>query len=412
VKRTTTLALGASAALGVLCAVCNIYTADLVTSTPGPAAGQGVGWWSGVGASGCYSAKMPAAAGRPTGHDTAELPPIYLAIRDLRLGSRAPDGGADPNAWQSLGFDLDSTCTSSPTCPMDDPVVSCKPTGAAVPTDGNYCRDNMFGKLEGYAANIPEIGGKYGLSDDAFNCALCRGDYNFLIRISHYNGKESDDQVRVDLYPSPGLEAPLPWSCTDGTWRNHPCFTSDAPWLVRDIGLTAKQGGPALPDAVIADANGYVRQGTLVLQLPPGSVFWFPGKRAAATAFPLTFSQSIVTGQLHKAADGTWSVDDGVIAGRSRKEDLIAAFRLIGFCETDTNYSVMTNFLSTGLDVLADGGNAPGVACDALSVGVGFTAIQAVAGKVAHVEPLVECQPGADAGAEAGADAAKDAAKD
>ena len=51
---------------------------------------------------------------------------------------------------------------------------------------------------------------------------------------------------------------------------------------------------------------------------------------------------------------GAPNVDDGVIAGRSRKEDLIAAFRLIGFCEGDTNYSVMTNFLSTGLDVLAD----------------------------------------------------------
>ena len=401
---TLALAGGATAFI----ASCNIYTPDLVSSD----GGSGVGWWSGNDDAGCFSAKMPTPADRPAPGDQAELAPIYLAIGDMRMGSQNTSFQPDPNAWEDLGFDLDGVCTNSPTCTTDTPLVSCKPTLSEVAYDGNYCRDNTFGRLEVQASSIPEVGGKYGLNDDAFNCALCTGAYNFIIKLSKYNGTPNDDSVRLDMYPSPGLENVLPWSCQDPTWRSHPCFTADMPWLIRDTAVTSPtDGGAGLPDAVLSDPNAYVRGGYLVASLPPDTLFWFPtipGRKAdVATAFPLKLAQGIVAGRVIKGQDGTWTVDDGTIAGRSRESDMIEGFNLIGFCASNdqTNYNLMQSFLHGKLDILADGGSDPNTTCDGVSVGIAYTARQAPAGALIHVDDLVPCAAAGDGGAKGGADA-------
>ena len=405
--------LGAVAAAVATCVVfCNVYSPDLTAGTPAPDAGTGVGWWSKpVGT--CFSAGTPKPSDRPAPASAVTIPPIVIALRSMRIGSLDADNKFDFLAWQDLGLDLDGVCTSSPTCPADAPIGSCKPTSAAAATDGNYCRDNTFGRLEVNAANIPEVGGKYGLNDDAFNCALCTGAYNFLIKISGYNGLANDDQVRLDFYPSPGLEAPLPWDCKSPDWRNHPCFTPDLPWLVRDTAVATPQGGPTLPDATLADPNAYIRDGYLVANLPKDALFWFPfikGRKSnIATPFPLRFAQGIVTGHLKKAPDGTWSVEDGTIAGRTRGADVIQGFRLIGFCESDPNFSLMQTFLQSNLDILASGQNDPTITCDSISVGIAYSATQAVAGKLIHVDDLAECPPVPDGGTDAAVDGASDA---
>ncbi len=411
-KTLAAIALASGAA--TFASYCSVYTSDLV---PAIEAGSGVGWWSGPeGDSGCFSAKMPSASARPapvTG--TTDVPPIYLAIGDMRLGSQDPNFQPDASAWKDLGMDIDNVCTNSPTCQSNDTVVSCAPTVTAIPYDGNYCRDNTFGRLEVQAASIPEVGGKYGLNDDAFNCALCTGAYNFVIRITNYNGTPNDDSIRIDFYPSPGLVNVLPWVCTDPNWRSHPCFTADMPWLLRDVGVAGDAGGPAPDNAVIADSNAFVHDGYIVAQLPAETLFWFPaikGRKAdVPNAFPLKFTQALVAGKLTKAQDGTWSVADGTIAGRSRETDIIEGFRLIGFCESDPNYTLMQSFLHGNLDVLANGGNDPNTTCDAISVGIAFTAQQATPGPLIHVDDLVECT-GADGGTEGGTDAGSDAPSD
>jgi hypothetical protein len=322
----------------------------------------------------------------------------------MRFGAQELDGGVSTTAWKDIGFDLDNTCTSSDTCLGDGgpPAVSCKSTGAGIPFDGDYCRDNTFGRLEVTASTIPELGGKYGLDDDAFNCALCVGDYNFVIKFSDYNGTAEDDHVRVDLYPSPGLDTPLPWNCTNGEWKNHPCITPDQPLNIQDSHTT--QSGPDLADSDISDPNAFVHEGYVVITLPPNTQFAFPGKRpGVATAYPVVFQQGLVSGHFSKAQDGTWALDDGIIAGRSSTAAMITGLRQIGLCESDPNYTLITNFLTANLDVLADGGTDPNATCDALSFGIGFTAGQQTAGKLVHVDPLVECQgPDFDGGTDAG----------
>lgn len=390
----TVFVLGCNAVLGI---------GDPISApveTPPPEAGAGVGFWSGPGDRGCLSAKAPTPAQRPSIQSTKEIPPIYLAIQSVRRGSTNETGQLDNNAWQTIGFDLDGLCTGADTCTGTDSPPSCKPTVPQISTDGQLCRDNTFGRLMYATSLVPEVSNKYGLNDDAITCALCVGDYNYLLRISGYNGEPNDDQVRVDLYPSPGLEKPLPWNCADSSWKDHPCFTPDEQFTITSAATAAPSQGPDLTDAVAFDDAAYVRDGYLVFQLPDNTMLWFPGYKASAPEYPMRFQTATVAGKLAKDADEVWRVTDGTIGGRILGTELVKGFRELGICEQDPNYSVLVDFVTKNLDVLADGRTDPSATCDAMSAGVAFTAQQVLAGKQVAVEPLTECVfRGSDAGA-------------
>jgi hypothetical protein len=348
---------------------------------------------------------MPTEADRPPPGSDKVLPPIYLAVQSTRLGSLAENGQLDNNAWQDIGFDLDGVCTGVESCTGDDSPPSCKPTVPQISTDGHDCRDNTFGRLEYAAALVPELSKKYGLSDDAFNCALCVGDYNYLFRISNYNGEANDDSVRVDLYPSPGLDKPLPWDCKDPSWKDHPCFTPDEKFQVTPDSMSAPQAGPDLSDSNVFDAAAYVRDGYLVVKFPDNTLVWFPGYKALVVAFPILIQKGLMAGKLTHDVDGVWRITDGTIGGRVKGTDLVQGFRDLGLCEADPNYSVMVDFVNKNLDVLSDGTNDSDATCDAMSTAFAFTAQQVVAGKLSTVEPLKECVLRGTAVDDAGADA-------
>jgi hypothetical protein len=410
------LVLGLSAGVFHLSGyACNVYDPSLLEldKTDRPPSKNGIGWWSKKDEKGCFSAGVPTEGDRPPPKGDKDVGPITLAVRTMRLGSLNEQQALDPNAWQDIGFDIDGVCTASETCDVagsELPPQSCKAGASALPRDGRHCRDNTFGRLEHAAALVPELSKKYGLSDDAFNCALCVGHYNFLIKITGYNGEADDDRLRVDLYPSPGLEKPFPWDCTQPDWRQKPCFTPDMPWTIQEDVLTEKRPGPDLPSSKLFDDNAYVREGYLVTHLPGDTLFWFPGYAGVVVAYPLRIQQGVVAGKLVRGPDGVYRIDDGMVAGRTKGEDLVKAFRLIGLCETtDSNYSIMTDFISANVDVITDGRSDPNVPCDGMSLGIAFTALQAKAGRLETVEPLVECvqpktklNPGPDGGADGG----------
>ena len=391
--------------LAALSGACRVYDSSLLLpgdagATPSDAStpfGGGIGWWSGSGDQGCFSAGVPGDSKRPAPQAAADLDPVYLAIASVRLGGTDPDGAANKDAWKSLGFDLDSTCSASPTC-AGAVSTSCKPLQPAA--DGNACRDNTFGKLAVLVETDETVARKYGLNESAFNCALCKGQYGFLIKVSGYNGTSTDDRVRVDLYPSPGLESGVnPEDCTTSNWSRTVCFQSSFPWKVQRSSMPAPAAGPDLPAATHFDENAYVRDGYVIVHLPPSTPFWFPASPgAAATSFPLVIEQGVVTGKLVQAADTTWSLEDGVLSGRSTSAALLDGFARIGLCQDDPFYDFIQTFLDSSLDILASGGSNPDTACNALSVGVGFTARQATAGALDEVVLPEPCTVSPDAG--------------
>jgi len=399
----------AALAVASVAVECNTYDASLLEgdATNTPARKNGVGWWSKKDGRGCFSAGIPKPEDRPSPRGDKDVGPIVLAVSSMRLGSLNEQGQIDKNAWQDLGFDLDGVCTASDTCPSDDPPPGCQSPSSQLVRDGFHCRDNTFGRLEYSATAVTQLAGTYGLSDDAFNCALCAGQYNFLFRITGYNGEADDDRVRIDIYPSPGLEAPLPLDCRDPGWKDkNLCFSADMPWTVQDTSVAEPRGGPDLPPSKVFDDAAYVREGYVVTRLPGETLFWFPGYKAAFVSFPVRIQQGLVIGKLARGADRLWTISDGVIAGRVRREHLIEGFQLIGFCRENepNNYGLMETFINENLDVLADGRSDAKSACDAMSLGLGFAARQARAGKLEPVAPLEPCTrgPAVDGGADAG----------
>jgi hypothetical protein len=131
-----------------------------------------------------------------------------------------------------------------------------------------------------------------------------------------------------------------------------------------------------LPPAKLNDPSAYVRQGYLVGQLPSNASFWFPGDRGAVAAYPLKIQQGVFAGKIVQE-EGVWRIEDGTIAGRAKKEDIMGAFEDLGLCQGHEYFGTMLTYVSSSLYVLASGAVSEEATCDSLSVGIGFEAEQA-----------------------------------
>ncbi len=386
---------------------CQIYDESLLegpapSSVPKDQWGSGIGWWSSKTPEGCLSAGVPTAEQRPKNAGGDDIDPIFVAVSSMALGSLDRNQTASEDAWQDLGFDLDGLCSASEGCETPQFEVPCKSIGAS-PPDGRSCRDNSFGKLENEAVQLQGIGKEFGLNNDGFNCALCRGDYNFVIRISEWNGTDNDSNVRIDLFPSPGLSDKPTWKCDltspEGSWKKNPCWTEDDEWVVQDTGVVGAD--PISGSAVLNDPSAYVREGYIVGQLPSDALFWFPGE-SAARAYPLTIQRGVFAGRILNK-DGKYVIEDGTIAGAAKVSDMIDGFELLGVCSGHPLYSSVTFFVNGGADSLATGAVSPEATCDSVSVGIGFNARQATVAKTkVAATPLPGCGTGGQGGADGG----------
>jgi len=399
---------------------CKVYDESLLDGSGGKPVskdlwGSGVGFWSRVRSDGCVSAGVPTKDMRPKSAPEGDVGEVFFAVRSMALGSLDRNGDKTEGAWKDLGFDLDGLCTNSDTCDHTDEAFSCNPK-AAMSADGNYCRDNTFGLLEQQTIAVNDLGKTFGLSNDAFNCALCRGDYNFVFRLTGWNGQDNDSNVRVDIYPSPGLETQTAtWQCDlnapIGSWKTNGCWTQADKFTVQTGTYEGSISGKPLPNALLNDPTAYVRDGYIVAELPENALFWFPGK-SAAWAYPLKLQKGLVVGKLTKDGE-VYKLEDGTIAGRARNTDLIQGFTDLGLCEENTLWPVLTTQLGLNSDVLWNGTNSEEVDCDAVSVGIGFEAEQADY----TITPrdgvdLPGCPIGTDGGTDSGADSGTDSGTD
>ncbi|HKU39129.1 MAG TPA: DUF4215 domain-containing protein, partial [Polyangiales bacterium] len=258
------------------------------------------------------------------------------------------------------------------------------------------CRDNTLARLQPVIAAVPELGQRFGLGEDVFNCALWRGSYNMVWRISGYNGERDDAHVRVDYYISTGIEEPVPWKCPAENFHDYPRWRSSRTWGIDNSVLTAPIASAGqLPDSKIYDGDAYVKHGYLVARMPDGSRFGFVGDENYR-GFQFKVSQGLFVGRLFKAQDGTWAMKDGLNAGRIRKEDLVQALREVGICqggELDTFYTSVLDYVNENADVLASGEAQPDVPCDAMSFAFGFEAAALIPGKGVTVPARLECCP-------------------
>ena len=354
-------------------------------------------WWPYTNKYGCASAGVPQRNDRPEMSDPgADLPPIYVAFTRLRAGTTKDDMALTPddNAWQDVGFDFDNQCTRSATCEVDQMQVndrSCLNSNLT-PFDGNQCRDNELGKLIKVAAATPTVGEYFGLTERDWNCELHRGGLNIIFKISGYNGRNNDRDVRLDMYTSIGLQKLPTWTCratidaplaTD--WYNHAGWLSTDEWKIADRSIDLAAPDPSDPNEVknakAADPAAFVRGGYLYAELPDGAEFWLDGENAGIPGTREIMHRGIMVGQLIRGQDDLWTVDHGTFAFVTGPGELLQTFQEIGFCDNMCeSFFQLRNYLNTHQDTLTGTSESlPTTPCNGLSIAFDFKARQAAA---------------------------------
>ena len=355
-------------------------------------------WWHNQ--AGCRAASVPTSDERPSAlQSEPDVPAFVLGWTQIKLSGTPPDQPSSAPA--TFGLDIDRDCTEAPGCGGTS-RGSCRPRLSSVTArDGEACRDNTYANLWQVASLLPLLGKQLGLSEAQLNCGLRRGSYNMLLRVSGYNGRPNDPEVRVDFYQSPGLAKPPSWSCTDGVeLEKMPMWGGSSDFRVAQGDLLRQMpSNGALPESKFSDAHAYVREGYLVSRFPDNAALRLAGDGKPFRGLHLPLSGGVWLGRLSQPDGIHWQLRDGMLVGRASIADVTRSWNESGLCADvgfDMFYQTLLTFAEERADVLANGQHDPATACDALSVGIPFEAVQVQVSGSAPLEPLVQCcKPGA-----------------
>jgi hypothetical protein len=319
--------------------------------------------------------------GRPTaaddGGDGNDIAPVVAALRTIDIGVSGDVDAAVP----PFGYDLDNDCT----CPGPPSCAPSKTAPPGIACDDEAGRDNtdiqLFRLLPGAAST----------GTTQINQGLTAGQYGLLFVITNYNGTPNDSQVTVTFYVSNGLNR-----SPDGGIPT-PLFNGNDDWTIDPNSVAGGQ-------PVFSDEIAYVSNNIVVANLAQLPVVF--GDRSFLGGATMQLSDAVVVGQLQlvSVADGDGgalrlALSGGTIAGRWPTSKILGTLATIpaegGFlCGTDpspsnrVDYSIFKRVICGNADITQLQGNdnkTPLAPCDAISVGMQFTAAPAQLGEVLAV---------------------------
>ena len=275
--------------------------------------------------------------------ETFAIDAIYLGDTD-RLG-----GPPTADAWRMYGFDLDhraTVSTSTDTCTV--------PHSIRPQSDGAYGIDNSFGfSLMSVASDGSSFYPLFPTSDEIN--AIRDGSYTLQLQFDGLP-TNADDAVGISMqaFPSGRFAAGAPAFDTTTDW---PVLTS-----------AFVDGGTFDGGALFHRLDGYVTHGTFVSGAPQEEGLFVPVLvRVFFGLAPVTVLVHHATITFTRVGD---ALRDGIIAGVLDPTEFGSALQgLASGCKAFANAEV-----TSMLDSLDDGTNAPGVPCTRISIGLGFTA--------------------------------------
>jgi hypothetical protein len=286
------------------------------------------------------------------------------------------DLGFDAGASSLLGYDLDNVYTC-----CDGGPESCKAavSGAPAHCDDPSGRDNAGGQLLGSLALVDST----QFNTSTISQRLDDGTYSILLQIQHYNGQANDTQVTAALFGSVGVEgdAGTLWNGTDV-------------WTIDDSFVVTPDASPLIP--VDFDTSAYVSGGTLVMHV----TFPISLGTSVTSSFTISLTAGVITGQVVPAGNGTYALAAGNIAGRWNVSQLLASLQTVQIgsqplCPGSSTYGFVKGEICKYADIMTDfTQDLKGGTCDALSLGIGFTADPAQMGDVVPSTPKASLCPG------------------
>lgn len=341
---------------GVCVTGCSVYDPALLADGGARDAGRHD---SGPVCTTCPAGRPPV---RPAGPD-GDGPEVLYALRGIQLIQSS-------DRWRTIGYDLDGLDTQD----VSDPVECISAAGRDPETDGEGGIDNAFGHLVTPLLRVadPQIE-QEAQTNETFGLGA------LLLRVTGWNGERNDSLVNVTLsqsvFGTPKVSGVIPdASVPDGGV----IYDSGVPPLPRWDGEDAWWGrsdsffGGDITRPRIADDNAYIADGTIVMRLPDRREIIFSGDTRG-----VVFKLTDATLTAHVLPDGN-TVDSAVLSGRWAANDILDAIPYINVCPGSSNYMLLQNILDTSVDVRSTpGSGGPGVMCDALSVGIGFSGMRA-----------------------------------
>lgn len=355
-----------AAAIAVIAVACSVYDSSLLLPASGDSGGPDV-----------------AEAGAPDAREAEAGPPICPEVfpppapamddpsdagdQTFVVALHTLDVGLGDGGVAGLGYDLDGVFTC-----CDGGRESCKPavTGATH-CDTTGGRDDSSGLLLGGLAKVDST----AFNSNSIDQNLQQGIYSVLVQVQHYNGTPNDTSVTVSIFASTGVVG-------DGgaAWDGGDVWKVNSSFAVND-------SGPPLPNHF--DPNAYVSDGTLVMKVD----FPLAIGTTSTGGLQVNLTAGRITASVVPAGNGSYSLRDGQIVGRWNTADILEAvqsLKILGMtvCPGSMAYSLVKSQICQYADIMSDPTqDLTGATCDALSLGIGYTADPAILG------PIVEGTP-------------------
>lgn len=307
---------------------------------------------------GDQAGKVPPA---PEGDPAAAGAERTFALDQLQLGEATRSGQKDPNAWKAFGYNLDKRITKVTDKNSPDLAHVCKLVKGAEPKvhdDGDEGTDNAFGsqilKLLDSFTQTPS---------KTITDSMRAGDFTILLKLKGLD--DSDTQTNTGL---------------SGTLLVGGKFGDSAPKFEKT------EEWPHFADPQVAIDGAYIKNGVFVNGQGGSSVRL--SLSIGGQQLSLTINRAVIT---FKHAGSTLA--DGTVAGVIKTSELLEGIGEVAgrFSTQLCAGSVVDNIKSEIMkasDMLYDGTVDPNKECDAISVGIGFTAKE-----ISKPGPVVEPGP-------------------
>ncbi|MFO0569842.1 MAG: hypothetical protein U0263_29600 [Polyangiaceae bacterium] len=386
--RTRYLALFAVAVIGSLSA----FACGGDDSGGGGGGSGGSGGGTGKPDQQAEGARPPA---KGSGGPAAGSGDTVVALNKLFLGDTDYSGNPDPNAWRTIGYNLDgliSTKNGTNHCKYQEGA-----TKSSVQTDGENGIDNSFG------SNLVKIIASLSANpSNTISQSLSDGDFTIMLKMAKLEDKADQTGIVTGLYGGAKFSALIPDCKATPTDPNcvAPKFDGSDKWPV----LPELLNNGNIDSPKVSFPDSYVAGGTWVSG-SEGDLDLTVSIQGFSLALKIT--KAVISTDL-SGAGATAKATKGVIAGIIPTEQLIGELKKVagGFdqtlCEGQTFESIAQQIRAAS-DIMADGSNGdPTKTCDGISVGLGFEALAVQLGGVAPAASAPEdpCATPADAGAD------------
>jgi hypothetical protein len=254
------------------------------------------------------------------------------------------------------------------------------------PIVGDYAngRDNGLGGLITLVkAALPNFG------TEAYNANIQTGKVSLLIQVRDYNGEPNDFDVKTVLY------SPAAFDVLDEVKGRRPAFDGKDVWPIASDSYVGENS--AEPRHV--SARSYVTNGVLVAAITELDLRLRIGVSLIDVAdIQVKFISPYLTAKIGKDERGLWQLTEGNIAARWKSNDVLAELSRFPnpinypdpnavqpyFCTNNGFYTQVRDHICRATDIFSDL-PAPGTQCDSLSVGIGFTSIEANLGQMVRL---------------------------